>query len=65
MLRYLLFKAKLKFLTCGLQSGVEQCGLYLDRVNLLDQLLTSSCCYLPSLQQLTKPDQLRYGGKIC
>ena len=62
MLKSLLFSAKIKFVSASHNSGLEQCEIYLDRVNLLDLLVTHNCVHIPSVQQLTKIDVVRYAN---
>ena len=60
MMKTMLMSAKIRFIKSDDTGGVSQCDVYIDRVNLLDQLLTNNCSYIPSVDQLTKPDTLRY-----
>ena len=60
MMKRMLMSAKVKYIKAGDSSGVSQCGVYIDRVNLLNQLLSNNCVYIPSMYQLTKSDTLRW-----
>ena len=59
MLKYLLFNAKIKFLSVMDNKGVNQCDMCTGRVDLLNLLVVANCAYIPSIQQLTKLDSLR------
>lgn len=60
ILKYLLFHAKVKLQKVGDNSGVGLCDQYLARLDLLTLLVKDNCPYIPSMQQLTKVEILRY-----
>ena len=59
MMKYLLFNAKIKFLSVMDNDAVDQCDMCMGRVDLLNLLIVANCAYVPSIQQLTKLDSLR------
>ena len=61
MIRYLLFIAKLKYQESLDGYGTDRCDLFLGRVDLLEKLLMANVKYIPSMQQLTQMDTLRFG----
>ena len=59
-MKHLLVSAKVKFHGVHDSVGVSQCDLCLDRVKVIDLLVANSIQYIPSVQQLTQMDKLRY-----
>ena len=59
MLKYLLFNAKIKFLSVMDTKGVDQCDMCIGRIDLLNLLVVANCSHIPSVHQLTKLDSLR------
>ncbi|XP_013400771.1 zinc finger FYVE domain-containing protein 26-like [Lingula anatina] len=59
MMKYLLFNAKMKFLSCGNSNGIAQCEMYSGRVEMLNLLVASHCKHIPSLQKLTQLETVR------
>ena len=60
MMKYLLFHAKMKFIKTGENQGMARCDMYQSLVDLLGLLVTANYKDLPSLQELTKMDSVRY-----
>lgn len=60
MMKYLLFHAKVKFTKCGDNAGMGQCDKYQGLVDLLALLVTANFRDLPSIEELTKVDSVRW-----
>ncbi len=61
MMKSMLFNAKMKFLSAADMEGVHQSDMCSGRIGLLNLLVVANCAFVPSLQQLTKMDAVRWG----
>ena len=64
MMKYLLFHAKMKFTKCGDNFGMGQCDKYQGLVDLLALLVVDNYKDLPSIDELTKVDSVRYSTLV-
>lgn len=60
MMKFLLFNAKLLFGKEHYTDGVALCEAYSNRVEVLSLLLSSCYLNLPTVEELSKIDNIRY-----
>ena len=59
VIRQLLFQAKIGFQNMGDSGMVDQCDVYLARVDLLRVMVGANFQDLPTIRELTKMDSVR------
>ena len=59
MMKYLLFNAKLKFMTCNHSQGLARCDQYQSKVDLMNLLISNNCRGIPNIEELTQQNTVK------